>query len=87
MTIQMNVAEAKARLSALIEAALAGQDVILARDGEPVARIVPLAPPRKRRLGVLRDYGWTADVPPEVFEPEPDDVAWIERPLGGVEPE
>ena len=86
MTIQVNVAEAKARLSALIEAAMAGEEVILARGGEPVARLVPLAPRPTRRLGVLREYGWTHDAEPEVFESEADDVGWIERPLGGTEP-
>ncbi len=68
----MNIAEAKAKLSALIEAAERGEEVIIARNGEPVARLETLAR-RKVRLGVLKDYGWTHDTPYEVFAPEPED--------------
>jgi prevent-host-death family protein len=42
MTIHVNIAEAKARLSALVEAALDGEDVILQKSGVPKARIVPI---------------------------------------------
>jgi prevent-host-death family protein len=42
MTIHVNIAEAKARLSALVEAALSGEDVILQKSGVPKARIVPI---------------------------------------------
>ena len=38
----VNVGEAKARLSRLIACAEAGEDVIIARNGVPVARIVPV---------------------------------------------
>ena len=38
----VNVGEAKARLSRLIAWAEAGEDVIIARNGVPVARIVPV---------------------------------------------
>jgi prevent-host-death family protein len=43
MTIQVNIAEAKARLSELLQASLNGEEVILARAGKPMARITPLA--------------------------------------------
>lgn len=36
---------AKTHLSALVEQALAGEEVVLTRHGEPVARIVPYVPP------------------------------------------
>lgn len=36
-----NVAEAKARLSALIDQALAGGDVVINKDGKPLVRLVP----------------------------------------------
>lgn len=42
MTIHVNIAQAKARLSALVEAALSGEDVILQKSGVPKARIVPI---------------------------------------------
>ena len=39
------VSEAQTRLSELIDAAAAGDEVIITRDGTPVAKIVPTAPP------------------------------------------
>lgn len=42
MTIHVNIAEAKARLSALLEAALNGEEVILQKSGVPLAKIVPI---------------------------------------------
>jgi prevent-host-death family protein len=42
MTIQVNIAEAKARLSELVAASLNGEEVVLSRAGVPQARIVPL---------------------------------------------
>lgn len=41
---QFNIAEAKARFSELIEKAMLGEDVVVAKDNKPVARIVPLRP-------------------------------------------
>jgi len=43
MTIHVNIAEAKARLSALVEAALNGEEVILQRAGVPKLKLVPIA--------------------------------------------
>ncbi|WP_299476515.1 type II toxin-antitoxin system Phd/YefM family antitoxin [Cypionkella sp.] len=40
--MQVNVHEAKTQLSKLIEAALRGEEVIIARDGKPAVRIEPL---------------------------------------------
>lgn len=42
MTIHVNIAEAKAKLSSLVEASLRGEDVILARAGQPKVRLVPM---------------------------------------------
>jgi len=39
--MQMNIAEAKARLSELVAAAERGDEVIIARGGHPIVRIVP----------------------------------------------
>lgn len=50
----VNFDKAKARLSRLVDQAAAGEDVIVSRNGKPVARITQLAPPRpKVRFGVL----------------------------------
>jgi prevent-host-death family protein len=51
----INVYQAKTRLSELIERAAAGEEVVIARHGRPVARLVAYSRPRRkrRRLGVL----------------------------------
>lgn len=51
MTIMMNVAEAKAKLSELLDAALSGDDVVIARAGKPVVTLVPVVAPARRVLG------------------------------------
>jgi prevent-host-death family protein len=40
-----NIHQAKTNLSKLIEAAERGEEVIIARNGKPAVRIVPIAPP------------------------------------------
>ena len=47
MTMQVNIAEAKARFSELIEKAVLGEEIIIAKDNRPVARIVPLRPAKR----------------------------------------
>lgn len=51
----INIYAAKTQLSKLIEMAAAGQDVIIARGGKPIARLTRLhAPKRKLRFGLLK---------------------------------
>jgi prevent-host-death family protein len=50
---QFNIAEAKAHFSELIEKAMLGEEVIVAKDNKPVAKIVPLRP-AKRKPGTGR---------------------------------
>ncbi len=45
----VNTHEAKSRLSELIREAELGHDVIVARNGRPVAKIIPWPPPRPER--------------------------------------
>lgn len=57
MTITVNMLEAKTGLSKLVEAVESGaeSEIIIARNGRPAAKLVPLhaEPKRKRRLGLL----------------------------------
>jgi prevent-host-death family protein len=46
-----NIGEAKAHLSELINKALAGEEVILARANMPIAKIIPYTPELKPRVG------------------------------------
>lgn len=49
----MNVAEAKARLAELIDAALSGEEIIIARRNAPLVRLVPLDEARPRTVSGL----------------------------------
>lgn len=49
----INIYAAKTRLSSLIDEAAAGKEVVIARAGRPVARLVPVRG-RPRKLGLLK---------------------------------
>jgi prevent-host-death family protein len=67
-----NISQAKAELSALIEEVRNGGEVILAKAGKPVARIVPYAGLGKPRTpGSMAGEIWIA---PD-FDTLPDDMA------------
>ncbi|WP_147114469.1 type II toxin-antitoxin system Phd/YefM family antitoxin [Tateyamaria sp. syn59] len=71
--MQFNVHTAKSQLSKLIEAALAGEEVIIAKGNRPVVRLVPMAQ-SGFQLGVLPDVG----AGPDFLEPLDADTleAW-----------
>lgn len=46
---KFNVAEAKARFSELVQKAMLGEEVIIARDNKPMLKLVPLENPRRPR--------------------------------------
>ena len=48
MSEQVNIYDAKTRLSQLVDKAAAGEEVVIARHGKPVARLVPLQRTTKR---------------------------------------
>jgi prevent-host-death family protein len=80
MTIQMNIAEAKARLSELVARAEAGEEVIIARGGKPVATLAPRSLGRgaaPRPLGLWDHYG--AAIPEDLFlGPDPETATSVE---------
>jgi prevent-host-death family protein len=49
MAIQVNIQEAKSNLSKLINQVIAGEEVIVAKSGKPVAKIVPIENPTQNR--------------------------------------
>jgi prevent-host-death family protein len=65
--------EAKTKLSQLVERAEAGEEIVLARNGRPVARIIPIAstPSLAAVRGAWRDRVRMADD----FDELPDDIA------------
>ena len=53
-TAQVNIHDAKTGLSKLVERVEAGEEIVIARAGTPVAKLVGLKPRRtRRRLGLL----------------------------------
>lgn len=51
MARPVNIHEAKTHFSRLVERAAAGEEIIIARAGTPVARLAPLAPGPRREPG------------------------------------
>lgn len=72
MTVTVNIHEAKTHLSRLLARVQAGEEVIIAHAGKPVARLVPVA-----SKGAKRRPGSAAGkfvVPPDFNEPLSDDI-------------
>ena len=81
MPIQMNIAEAKAKLSELVARAEAGEEVILARDGKPVAVLKPISQlsNEPRRLGILAHLGEFKILDPNWDKPDPADADFLDQ--------
>lgn len=69
--MQVGIHEAKTHLSRLLKRVAAGEEVVIARAGIPIARLVPESSARKRVLG--RDRG-LFEVPEDFDAPLPDDI-------------
>ena len=54
----VNIAEAKARLSELVEKAARGEEVVIARDHKPVAKLVPVRRRAHRVPGSAKGQVW-----------------------------
>ena len=57
----INVHEAKTHLSRLLDDVRAGEEIILAKAGEPYARLVPISGGRRREFGFLPEVAGVAD--------------------------
>jgi prevent-host-death family protein len=68
----VNIHAAKSQLSRLLDAAVAGEEVIIAKAGKPIARLVPIEPKKERRkLGTLAGQ---FHVPDDFDDLLPDDI-------------
>lgn len=72
----INIHEAKTHLSRLIEAAAAGEEVVIARHGRPVARLVAIQAASTPRIGALKG---------RLLVPEDFDAPLPERVLADFE--
>lgn len=68
----VNIHEAKSQLSKLIECASKGEEVIIAKAGKPVARLVAIAADRPlRKPGSMKGK---IKIAPDFDAPLPDDI-------------
>ena len=80
----VSVHEAKTHLSRLIEKVLAGEEVVISRNKEPVVRLVREGPPKKKpfRIGTMK--GRLGDSGDEAMAPLPDEYLgldlWDDKP-------
>lgn len=70
-----NIAQAKAQFSELVQRALAGEDVVIARDNKPLLRLVPLQAARSgprqpgSAKGLIKSIAPDFDAPLDDFAP------------------
>jgi prevent-host-death family protein len=70
--VTVNIHEAKTHFSKLVDRVLQGEEVVIARAGRPVARLVPLAPRVPHRTpGSARGQ---VEVGPDFDEPLPAEI-------------
>ena len=68
----VNIYEAKTQLSKLVDRAAQGEDIVIARNGKPVARMTTLkAEKRPIVFGLLEGKGWISD---DFDSPLPDEI-------------
>jgi prevent-host-death family protein len=72
----VNVHVAKTQLSSLLDRVAHGEEIIIAKAGKPIARLVPLAPV-ERPLGFVQ-----ASVDASFFDPLPDEELEVWGEIG-----
>ena len=71
--MQVNIYEAKTRLSELVEQARQGETIVIAKAGTPMAKLVPMheGPKRKIKFGLMKGELEIAD---DFDAPLPDEL-------------
>ncbi|HET9767655.1 MAG TPA: type II toxin-antitoxin system Phd/YefM family antitoxin [Thermoanaerobaculia bacterium] len=68
----VNVHQAKTHLSALLKRVEGGEEIVIARSGQPIAKLVPLTSPEKtREPGAWKGQIWIAE---DFDAPLPDEI-------------
>ena len=69
---KVNIYEAKSSFSKLLREVAAGEEIVIAKDGRPIARLVPVREGGMRKLGLDRGKLWIApdfdELAPELQE-------------------
>lgn len=73
MAKPINLYDAKTQLSRLVDRAADGEEIVIAKSGKPRARLVPLAPKKRRVAGVWKGKvriapDFDAPLPPEILK-------------------
>lgn len=72
MDFQINIHEAKTHFSKLLKRVMAGEEIVIAKSGKPVARLVPFGrQPKARKPGTAKGK---LKIAPDFDEPLPEDV-------------
>ena len=71
----INIHQAKTHLSRLVEDAAKGEEIVIAKAGKPMARLVPVETQERRvpKFGTLRGKIWVAD---DWDSPETNEAIW-----------
>ena len=70
--LSINIHAAKTHLSRLVDEAAGGEEIIIAKAGKPVARLIALETPKPPRvLGLLKGK---LHLPDDIHAPLPEDV-------------
>jgi len=74
MTTTVNIYDAKTQLSRLVDRAAAGEEIVIARAGKPLARLMSLESAGPRQPGLLKGLV----IPDSLFDSLPDDeqILW-----------
>lgn len=73
MTDIVNITQAKTSLSRLINRALAGEEVVIARRGHPLVKLIPVPKPAQRKPRVPGRFKGKIWIAPDCFEPMSED--------------
>ena len=70
--MEVNIHQAKTHLSRLLAQVAAGEEIIIAKAGKPIARLVPITPPRGDRI--LGAEAGRVTIAEDFDAPLPDDL-------------
>lgn len=73
MTTQVNIYEARTQFSQLIDRAIQGEEIVIAKSGEPVVKLVRVTQTAERKPGILAGQIWIADDFDEFTEQDEQD--------------
>jgi prevent-host-death family protein len=74
--MEVNIHEAKTHFSRLLERVALGEEVIIAKAGRPVAKLVPLDEPKRRFLGSAKGEFTVPDDFNDPLPKEIEDLFW-----------